>query len=31
MRENICGIQFHPERSGTRGLLLISRIINLMK
>ena len=30
MRENICGIQFHPERSGNRGLLLISRIINSM-
>lgn len=31
MRENICGIQFHPERSGNRGLSLISRIINSMK
>jgi glutamine amidotransferase len=29
-QDNICGFQFHPERSGNRGLLLISRIINSM-
>ena len=31
VRENICGIQFHPERSGNRGLLLISRVIQSMQ
>ena len=31
VRENICGIQFHPERSGNRGLLLISRVIESMQ
>jgi len=31
VRENICGIQFHPERSGNRGLLLISRVIEFMQ
>ena len=31
VRENICGIQFHPERSGNRGLLLLSRVIESMQ
>ncbi len=31
IRENICGIQFDPERSGNRGLLLLSRVIESMQ
>ncbi len=28
IQDNICGIQFHPERSGNNGLNLLSKIIN---
>ncbi len=30
VRDNICGIQFHPERSGRRGLALLSHVIKSM-
>jgi glutamine amidotransferase len=30
IRDNVCGIQFHPERSGRRGLALLSRVISTM-
>ncbi len=31
LKENICGIQFHPERSGLRGLKLLSKTIDILK
>ena len=31
LKENTCGIQFHPERSGLRGLKFLSKIINMVK
>lgn len=31
VRENLCGLQFHPERSGRRGLALLSRVIEEMR
>ena len=31
IKENTCGIQFHPERSGLRGLKFLSKVINMLK
>jgi imidazoleglycerol phosphate synthase glutamine amidotransferase subunit HisH len=31
LKENICGIQFHPERSGLRGLNFLSKVINMLE
>ena len=31
LKENTCGIQFHPERSGLRGLKFLSKVINMLK
>ena len=31
LKENVCGIQFHPERSGYRGLQLLTETIEFLK
>ena len=31
MRQRVCGVQFHPERSGPRGLKTLSHLIQLLK
>jgi imidazole glycerol phosphate synthase glutamine amidotransferase subunit len=31
LHENLCGIQFHPERSGPRGLKLLAQTIDFLK
>jgi glutamine amidotransferase/cyclase len=31
LHENLCAMQFHPERSGPRGLKLLAQTINILK
>ena len=31
LHENLCGMQFHPERSGPRGLKLLAQTIDILK
>jgi len=31
LKENICGIRFHPKRSGLRGLKLLWKTIDILK